>query len=48
MRPNQDCATVKEFREALEDGHMEMAWRIYRANPDLRDNFEVLLGDQNI
>lgn len=45
MRPNQDDATVKEFLEAYEDGHLASAWAIYRANPDLVRRFEhVLLG----
>lgn len=45
---NQDrqaAAVVKEFREALEDGHLERAWNIYRSNPDLRDVFDEIAGD---
>jgi len=41
---DQNAATVREFEEALRDGHMEMVWKIYRANPDLRDAFEQKLG----
>lgn len=45
MRPSQDDKVVQEFKEALEDGHMAMAWRIYRANPDLRKRFDEVAGD---
>jgi len=35
MQSRQAQAVVREYREALEDGAVDLAWRIYRANPDI-------------
>lgn len=40
----QANATVKEFKEALEDGRLDYAWRIYRDNPDLQTQFDKAAG----